>query len=164
MIATVLDNGRTLANQAVLQTINVFDPCIFQKDAMLHNGRENAASISYGGERPDERILDLNVISDDHRSSDRAPSYFTVFSQANSPTHLAFFVDFSYKLPLDPFVHYNAVRGQEIILFTTIKPPTIQLMAQNVASLLQKLLDRICDLQFSPPRWPNAVDCFMDPR
>src|SRR5215475_7815469 len=67
--ATVLDNGRTLANQAVLQTINVFDPCIFQKDAMLHNGRENAASISYGGERSDERILDLNVISNDHRSS-----------------------------------------------------------------------------------------------
>src|SRR5262249_25159775 len=100
MVATVLDNGRTLANQAVLQTINVFDQRIFQKEAMLHNGRENAASISYGGERSDERILDLNVISDDHRSSDRTPDNLTVSSQANPPAHLAFFVYLSRKLPL----------------------------------------------------------------
>ena len=67
---------------------------------MLHNGRENAASIAYGSKRPDERILDLNVVSNDHRSSDRAFGYLTVFSQANPPTHLAFFIDLSEKLPL----------------------------------------------------------------
>ena len=129
---------------------------------MLHNRRENAASIPYGGKRPNERILDLNVISDDHRSSDRALDHLTVSSQANPPTHLAFFVDLSEKLPLDPFVQDNTVGGQKVVLFSGIQPPTVQLMAQNIASLLQKLLDRIRDFQFSARRWPNAIDCFMN--
>ena len=67
---------------------------------MLHDGRENPTSIAYGSERPDEGILDLNVLSNDHRSSDRAFDYLTIFSQANPPTHLAFFVDLSEKFSL----------------------------------------------------------------
>src|SRR5882724_6869249 len=110
---------------------------------MLHNGRENATSIAYGRKRPNERIFDLNVITNDHGSSNRAPGHFTVFSQANPATHLAFFIDLSEKFPLNPFVQYDTVSGQKIVLFTSIKPPTVQLMAQNIASLLQELLDRI---------------------
>ena len=60
MISTVLNHGRTFADQAILQSINVFDPRVFQKDAVLHDGRENPTSIAYGSKRPDEGILDLN--------------------------------------------------------------------------------------------------------
>ena len=79
--------------------------------------------------RPDERILDLNVISDDHRSSNRASRYSTVFSQADSPTHLAFSVNLSDELSLDPFVQHNAVSCKKVVLLTSFKPPTIQLVA-----------------------------------
>jgi hypothetical protein len=104
MVPAVLNNGRTFANQAVFQTINVFDPRVFQKDTMLHHRRENPASVPYGSKWPDERILDLNVISDDYRPSDRAFDYLTAFSQANPSTHLACLVNLSQKLPLNPLV------------------------------------------------------------
>ena len=96
---------------------------------MLHNGRENPTSVPYRGKWPDERIFDLNFSSDDHRSSDRAFDYLTIFPQADPSTRLAFFVDLSEKLPLDPFVQYDAVGGQKVVFFPSIQPPTIQLMA-----------------------------------
>src|SRR5215510_6452837 len=125
MVSTVFSHRRTFADQAVFQTINLFDSRVFQKDAMFHNRRKNPASIAYRGKRPDKRIVDLNFIPDDHRSSDRAPGHLTVFSQANSPTHLAFPVDLSEKLSLDPLVQYNAVGRQKVVFLSGIKPPTV---------------------------------------
>src|SRR5262245_6076194 len=98
MVSTVLDNGRTFTNQAVFQTINVVEPRVFQKNAMLHDGRENPASIAYGSERSDKGLFDLNLISDNHRSSNRASDYLAILSQADPSIHLAVFVDLTEKL------------------------------------------------------------------
>src|SRR5437867_6414153 len=104
MIPTVLYNGRTLAYEAIFQTIDVFDSRVFQKNAMLHDRRENPATVANGGKRPDERSFDLNVVSNDHRSLNRTPDDLTALSQANPPADLAFAVDLADELPLDPFV------------------------------------------------------------
>src|SRR5437773_4440859 len=98
MIPTVLYNGRTLAHEAILQTIDVFDSRVFQKNAMLHDRGENPATVANGGKRPNERSFDLNVVSNDHRPSNRTPDDLTALSQANPPADLAFAVDLADEL------------------------------------------------------------------
>ena len=137
---------------------------ILQNYGVLYGGVFYHRSLSYASKGSNEGVLNLAFLSNRCWPSDSAVFHLRSLPDLDPAHHLACGVNFTFYISLEEIIKDNPIGFQKVILFTGIKPPTIQDITLDVPTRIDKPLNGVGDLQLATPGGLDMSNGFMNSR
>src|SRR6476659_10387778 len=150
-----------LADEAVLEPLDVDDPTAFHDHRVLDLAVDDLAAVADGRERTDEAVGDARTRTDHQRTAQDRVGHDGSGFDDDSTVEARCLVDLAVDTSLD-LLEQQPVGFQQRCELASVDPPTGQQLATNPRALIDQPLDGVGDLQFAARRRGDGPNGCVD--